>query len=464
MSASSSSDAMAIDWAEIEDWDRRFYLHNVQASAEYQPRNVAWQEGNYLFMADGSRLLDFASQLASANLGHRHPAVVTAVKEAMQRYGQVYFAFGNDYRARVAKLIVRDVLGAEGWAARLRIFSSGTNAMDAALSMARQATGRELVLTQRHSFHGMHHFTGTTLRGYRGQLSSPVQEGDVADVPGYPPPGFIIVPEPGSEKDSSGRLRSIGATRDVIEDVGAEKIAAIVTEPMLTAAGAMGDPDYMRQVRDLADTYGFLWIDDEVICGFGRLGEWFGYQLAGGAAPDLMVIGKGMNSCILPVGGLVVSRPVGDYFENTRWFNGSTWDGHPIVCASVIANVETMLEEELVARAKVAGHRLRKGVEELAETYRTIVGIDGAGLCLALNLASSDPRLQGKDFDFTGDLSKAPGKLVAQAAAERGVFLSGFLPTMIRLAPPLTVTESEIEQGLAALEAGLIELERRGDS
>ena len=96
-------------------------------------------------------------------------------------------------------------------------------------------------------------------------------------------------------------------------------------------------------------------MDDEVICGFGRLGKWFSYQLYDGVVPDLMPIGKGMNGCILPVGGVVASSEIAEVFERDRWYSGSTWDGHPLVCATIVANIEAMIDEGAVEHGAEIG-------------------------------------------------------------------------------------------------------------
>ena len=178
-----------IDWAEVERWDRSYYLHNVQAQSELAYAGVESADGNYLTLAGGDRLLDFQSQLISDSLGHRHPRVHAEIAKAMERFGHVFFGMGTDYRARAAKLVMEDVLGAPGsWAGRVRILSSGTEGAEVAMAMARLRTGRPLILTQRASYHGL--VPGATqLRGYRGNITPDGQPGAVLDVPGHRPRG-----------------------------------------------------------------------------------------------------------------------------------------------------------------------------------------------------------------------------------------------------------------------------------
>ena len=457
--------AAAVDWELMERWDRRYYLHNVQGQDEHQWNGVAYQDGNYLYMVDGTRLLDCQSQLISDNMGHRHPRVVEALRAAMDRYGHVYFGMATDYRARAAKLIVKDLLEADGWAGRVRILPSGSDAVDVALTMARLASGRNIVLTQQHSFHGLTAGAGTRVRGYDNQLSSPESPHRVRDVPGGELPTFRTIPAPEHEEfDASAGLPSIAALEQTIEDLGPENIAAVITETMLGVAGIMGHDEYLPTVRRLTQKHGILWIDDEVICGFGRLGKWFSYQLYDGLQPDLMTIGKGMNGCILPVGGIVASAELADMFERDRWFSGSTWDGHPLVAATVAANIEAMIDEGAVEHGAEMGARLRAGLEELRGRHRCIGRIGGRGLYHAVDLVGGErsPIIpEDRAFDFTGDLSGTPTAIIRTEAAKHGVWLTGFVPNTIKAAPPLTVTADEIDLTLEAFDAGLDQIDRR---
>ncbi len=457
--------AAAVDWELMERWDRRYYLHNVQGRDEHQWNGVAYQEGNYLYMVDGTRLLDCQSQLISDNMGHRHPYVVHALKEALDRYGHVYFGMATDYRARAAKLIVSDLLEQDGWAGRVRILPSGSDAVEVALTMARVYTGRSVVLTQEHSFHGLTAAAGTRVRGYNNQLSSVQQVHGVREVPGGELQTFRTIPAPEHEDfDASAGLPSVAALERTIDEVGPDRIAAVVTETMLGVAGIMGHPDYLPAVRELTSRHGILWIDDEVICGFGRLGKWFSYQLYDGLRPDIMPIGKGMNGCILPVGGVVASTELAEVFERDRWYSGSTWDGHPLVAATVVANIEAMIAEGAVEHGAEMGLRLRAGLDELRDRHPSIGRVGGSGLYQAVDLIGADGEpivREDRAFDFTGDLSGTPTAIIREEAAKHGVWLTGFVPNTIKVAPPLTVTPEEVDLTLEAFDAGLDVIDQR---
>ena len=457
--------ASGIDWGAIECWDRQFYLHNVQAQEEYTFVGVERTDGNYLTLADGSRLLDFQSQLVSDSMGHRHPRVHAEIKAAMERYGHVFFGMATDYRGRAAKLIVQDILGGdEGWAGRVRLLSSGTEGVECSLAMARLYTGRRIVLTQKHSYHGL--TTGPTqLRGYRGNLTPDPRSTEVRDIPGFPGRDHVEIPAPEfADWTGDGPLPSIEETERIIERIGAENIAAVITETMFGAAGFLPHVRYLPELRALAKRHGILWVADEVLTGFGRLGEWFGYQLFSGQEPDLMVIGKGVNGCALPVGGVVASHEIGEFFDRARWWSGSTHDAHPLVCASIVGTLETMLEEDLLGRVRTAGSRLRDGLDALAQRHPSVGRISGAGLFHAVDLVDGDGQPivpEDRSTGFTGAISEQPNNVVAAECAARGVFLGGFVPNTIKVAPPFTITDDEIDLGLAAFDAALDEIDRR---
>lgn len=457
---------MSTDWQQIEQWDRRYYLHNIFAEAEYPFTPVERVDGNYIHLADGTRLLDFQSQLVSDSLGHRHHAPHDAIIEAMKRYGHVFFGMANEYRARAAKLLIEDVLGGdESWAGRLRVLASGSEAVENAISVARLVTGRPIVLTQAHSFHGLSQGP-TMLRGYRGNTSRMPGDDAVKDIPGFPFGGYIPVPAPEHQDwqghRNEGWLPSLYATEAMIRAVGPNNVAAIITEPMFGAAGIMPHADYYRGLHALCRKYDILWIDDEVLCGFGRLGEWFGYQLTPDIHPDIMLVGKAINGSSLPSGGMVLSKALGAEMESVRWWSGSTWDGHPLVCASIVGTLEWMLEVDILSIVRARSTYLKAGLDRLAEKHPCIGRIAGAGLYYAVDLVDPQGRPiieSDRDFGFTGDLSRSPNNIVSAECARHGVFLGGFVPNTVKCGPPFTIEEAEIDHALHAFDAALSAVE-----
>jgi taurine--2-oxoglutarate transaminase len=456
------------DWAEIERWDRQFYLHNVQSGRDFAFVGVERQDGNWITLSNGHRLLDFQSQLISDSLGHRHPGIYNEIRRAMDRYGHVFFGMGNAYRARAAKLIIQDVLGSTSpdWAGRVRILASGTEAVENAISAARLYTGRHVILTQAHSFHGMT-VGSSMLRGYRNNFTPHGNSDTVRDVPGFPVSGYIPVlpPERGDFVLSPGTtLPSLAATEAMIRAIGPENIAAIITEPMFGAGGLWPHPAYAPGIRALSLKYGFLWIDDEVLCGFGRLGHWFGYQLAPDIHPDLMVVGKSINGSALPSGAMITNHEIGQFLDDGRWWSGSTWDGHPLVCASIVGAIETMLREDTLTTVRQRGAYLRNQLDAIAARHACVGHIGGTGLYHAIDLvngAGNPIVTEDRWSAFLGDTTDHPNNIISRECAARGVFLGGFVPNTIKVGPPFTITEDEIDIGMTALDAALDVIDAR---
>jgi taurine--2-oxoglutarate transaminase len=452
-----------IDWTEIERWDRAYYLHNTAAQAEYAFNGIEAADGNYLYTANGDRLLDFQSQLVSDNMGHRHPRVHAEIKRAMERYGHVFFGFATDYRARAAKLVIEDILGTDSWAGRLRILSSGTEAVENAMTIARHFTGRPIVLTQEHSYHGL--VPGATqVAGYRGNLSTGPDADDNRDVPGFPGPNYVAIPAPEhADWTGAGRLPSLERTEAIIRETGAGNIAAIITETMFGSAAYMPHKDYLKGLHDLCRKHGILWICDDVLCGFGRLGEWFSYQIEPGIAPDLMALGKGINGCALPVGAVVTSKEIGEFIDRARWWSGSTHDGHPLVCASIVGNLEAMIEDGMIDKAKTLGAQLKARLDALKDKHACIGRISGHGLYYGIDMVGPDGTpivATDRATLFVGDTSKFPNAVFARACAERGLFAGGFMPNTIKAAPPLTVTEEEVDFACDVMDAAFSAVEK----
>lgn len=452
------------DWQTLERWDRDYYLHNVQAQGSYPYLAVERQDGNYLHLVGGARLLDFQSQLISDSLGHRHPGIYAELARAMERYGHVFFGMGHEYRARAAKLVIEDILGApHSWAGRLRVLASGTEAVENCITLARLYTGRSIVLTQAHSYHGLT-VGATMLRGYRNNVSPGDALGEVRDVPGFPTQGFIPIPPPEfADYDGPRPLPSLVATEHIVRTLGARNVAAVITEPMFGAAGLAPHREYMPGLRALSRKYGFLWIDDEVLCGFGRLGEWFGYQLHEGIEPDLMAVGKSINGSALPCGAVVASKEIAEYFDRARWWSGSTWDGHPLVCASIVGALETMLRENVLDTVRARSRYLEQALRTMAARHPCVGRVAGHGLYFAVDLVGRDGQPIVSDDRYTaflGDLAEQPNNVVARECAARGVFLGGFVPNTIKVGPPFTITEGEIDFGLAAFDAALSVVDR----
>ena len=460
-------------------WDESYYAHVFVTADEYEHRAIARADGDFLVLEDGTRLLDFTSGLLCANAGHRNERIQAAIVEALDRYGFVWEGWATEYRSRAAKLIVDDLLGPDDWAGRIRFTSSGSEAVELALLIAKTVTGRPNVISRDFAYHGWTHgaLSLMGLPGSRGILVA-ADSDEVRRPPGIPMQGVHFAPAPycfdcpightyPECKRPDDTLACIAATEHLIRTIGPDSIAAVVAEPIFGVGMFHPPPEYLPQLRELTREHGILWIDDEVMTGFGRTGKHFAYQHAPGVTPDLMVLGKGMVSAALPAGGVVISREIAAVMDRYRWETVSTFAGNPIVSAAIAANVEWLLEERIADRAAVLGAHLGQRLRELQDRHPTVAGVDGAGLLWAVELVRPDgsgERFVPEDRHLvpSGPAGFSPSLFVAAECARHGVALATAPPNTLRLGPPLSTTVENIDFGIAGLDAAFTALDRLG--
>jgi taurine--2-oxoglutarate transaminase len=465
-----------VNWEQVREWDETYYLHVKQAAKEYRFLPVSRTEGNYVHLVGGHKVLDFVSQIIGANLGYRHPRVTAAIKEAADKIGFVQELFCTEYRSRAAKLIMEDILGADGWAGRMRFVNTGSEANEHAFAIAKQVTGRPNIITREYAYHGSTSGAAGASRNrfYRSSFASP-DSGEIRDVPNFPGTGFHIVPAPycyrcslghsyPSCKQPDGRLACILASENLVRTLGPETIAAFVTEIFYGGSCIHPPPEYIPQLREMTRRLGILWIDDEVVCGFGRCGKWFAYQLYEGVTPDIMTIGKGMNGCALPGGAVIVSRRIADEMDRYRYWTGSTHAGHPIVAASVAAAVEFMLEENIPQVAAEKGIVLAEKLQWLQNEHKCVGLVQSVGLLggfeVVRNRETKKPFIEEDRFaTFAGDISRYPEVMIAERCVLNGVMVGSNVPNAIRVAPPLTIRDEEMEFGFEVIHKVLGEID-----
>jgi taurine--2-oxoglutarate transaminase len=463
------------DWDAVRAWDEEYYAHVFLTSDEYVSAPVASTDGDFLELADGTRLLDFTSGLLCVNAGHRSQHIRDAIVEALDRYGFVWEGWATDYRAKAAKLIVEDLLGPDEWAGRVRFTSSGSEGVELALLVAKLVTGRPNVISRDFAYHGWTHgaLSLMGLPGSRGILAA-ADSDEVRRPAGVPMPGVHFGPAPYCFECPIGHtypeckrggetLACIDALEHLIRTIGADTIAAVVAEPIFGVGMFHPPREYLEQLRELTRRHGILWIDDEVMTGFGRTGKDFAYQHSPGVTPDLMVLGKGMVSAALPAGGLVMSREISSFMDRYRWETVSTFAGHPVVMAAVAANVEWLIRERVSERAAALGDHLGSRLRELQAEHPCVAEVAGAGLLWAIELVRPDgsgERFAPDDRHTlpTASAGFSPTLFVGEKCAQRGIAIATAPPNTLRIGPPLTTTPEHIDLGVAGLRQALDEL------
>ena len=378
------------------------------AMAEESFIEIVRGEGSLVFDAEGKDYVDGMANLWLCQVGHGRAEIVDAVTTQMRQIEayNTFTPFTNGPAARVAEMIVERSPHPDG---RTFLGCSGSEAVDTALKLARLvqqrrgAEGRQVVIKRTNGYHGTN-FGGTSAQGI-----APNREGwgDLV-------PHFLEVPHDDLE-----------AVASIFAEQG-DRIAAVLTQPLQGAGGVFPPAEgYLEGLRRLCDDNEALLIFDEVICGFGRTGQWFGAQTFG-VTPDLITFAKGVTSGYLPLSGVIVSRLVCNELEEDPGFllrTGYTYSGHQASCAAGMANLQVMTDEGLDRRANHVGEKLREGLSAL-EADGLIESWRGMGAVYAAEL--------GRD--------SIP---VRNEILEEGVIVRP-IGTSLAICPPLVITDDEV--------------------
>jgi len=375
-------------------------------------------EGSLVFDSDGREYVDAMANLWLCQVGHGRTEIIDAVTAQMRQIEayNTFAPFTNGPASRVAEMIAERSPHPDG---RVFLGCSGSEAVDTALKIARQVqqrrghTGRQVIVKRTNGYHGTN-FGGTSAQGI-----APNREGwgDLV-------PHFVEVPHDDLE-----------AMASVFAEQG-DRIAAVLTEPLQGAGGVFPPVDgYLEGLRRLCDDNGALLIFDEVICGFGRTGEWFGAQTFG-VTPDLITFAKGVTSGYLPLSGVILSRAVCEELEEPGFLlrTGYTYSGHQASCAAGIANLDIMEREGLDQRANHVGERLQEGLRAL-QADGLIESWRGMGAVYAAEL--------GRDSIPVRNEILANGVIVRP------------IGTCLAICPPLVITDDEVGRVIDTMAAAL---------
>jgi taurine---2-oxoglutarate transaminase len=415
--------------------DRAHVFHSWSAQGALKPFVPARGLGTTLWDYEGKAYLDFSSQLVNLNIGHQHPKVVAAIKAQADVMTTIAPAHANIQRGEAASRILTR---AGGQFSRVFFTNGGADANENAIRMARLTTGRDKVLSTYRSYHGN---TGAAI----------VATGDWRRMPNEYARGhahffgpFLYRSEFWSDSPEQESERALHHLERVIVSEGASTIAAILLETVPGTAGILiPPPGYLEGVRDLCDKYGIVLIFDEVMCGFGRTGDWFAWQnpTFAGVQPDLITFAKGVNSGYVPAGGVIISDSIANAFSAEVFPGGLTYSGHPLAMASIVATLDAMTDEKIVENAaSIGADVLGPGLAALAAKHPIIGEVRGVGVFWALDLV-----------DDTLSRNPVGGGVIAEIRS--GLMDAGLLPfsadNRIHVVPPCNVTEDEVGAALA---------------
>ncbi|NDA38884.1 MAG: aspartate aminotransferase family protein [Actinobacteria bacterium] len=426
---------------EVFDLDRKFVFHSWSAQGQISPLPVAGGKGSYFWDFDGNKYLDFSCQLVFTNIGFQHPKVIEAIKKQADTLATVAPQVANDVRSEAAMRIV-ELAGSKF--AKVFFTNGGADGIENAIRMARLFTGRHKILSFYRSYHGN---TSAAISATGDPRRWP-NEFAYGHVHFFGPFAYRSAFWAKSEEEECAR--ALEHLENTIIFEGAKTIAAILIESVVGTAGVLVPPKgYLEGVRALCDKYGILWIGDEVMSGFGRTGKWFAYQHSN-VEPDLIVFAKGVNSGYVPLGGVVISHPVSESFNDRVFPGGLTYSGHPLACAAAVATIDVMKEEKIVEQAKQIGEEvLGPGLRELATKHKVIGEVRGLGVFWALDLVTD--RNSRAPLAPYGGTSPAMSTLVAECKKRGLMPFTNF--NRLHVVPPCNITADEARKGIQILDA-----------
>jgi len=419
----------------IVERERRHMAPGLQSFAQYAGLAMARGAGCTLYDEDGNEYIDFIAGIGVGSVGHCHPHYVEALKRQVERL--TFGSFTTETRARFLELL--GSLTPEGLT-RIQMFSGGAEAVEAALRLAKAATGKREVIGFWGGFHGK---TG----GVLGLLGSEFKHHLGPFMPGqYLSPYADCYRCPLRLRYPDCGIACAEYLRDVIRYQTAGEIAAIIVEPIQGTAGNVVPPDgFLRAVQAIAREHDALVIVDEMLSGFGRTGAMWGCE-HDGVVPDIMTVGKGMGGGF-PLSGVISTD---ELTSKKPWSNpsasSSSYGGNPLAAAAGLAALQIIVKEDLVANADRVGRAMLAGLEAMKDKHRCVGEVRGKGLMLGIELVSDRKSKEPVAREFT--------RTLYQECLRRGLVAMTYSHA-IRINPPLVIREETALAGLAILDEAL---------
>ena len=409
----------------------------------FDPVEVESAQGTRVHCTSGKTYLDCFSGISVCNAGHRHPKVIAAAKEQMDKLVHCCtYVYYSPTAGRVAKAL------AEATPGDLRksfLANSGAEAVEGALRLARHYTGRNEFVALTHSFHGRTYATlSVTGNSGRKRQGGPFM------------PGVVFAPAPytyrcpyGSRTDAECAERSAEALAETIKYQSSGNVAAFIAEPVLGEGGILVPHEsYFRYVKEILEEQDILFICDEVQSGFGRTGKMFAIEHYD-VLPEIMTVAKGIADGF-PLGAFIARADVADAF--TPGSHLSTFGGNPVSCAAALANFEVMRDEKLPENAAARGTWIMTALKPLEDELTLVGEVRGRGLMIGIELVKDDEKTPAPE----------EAKEIKRLCREAGLLIGvgGSLANVVRLQPPLILTEDEAAEVTDKLTTILREVNR----
>lgn len=425
----------------IKKQNREYTLFSWSVQNKVDPIVLTGGQGARVWDASGRVYLDLSSQLINSNIGHQHPKVVAAIKEQADRLCFAGPSFATEVRGELGRLLAEVT---PGNLKKSFLTLGGAEANDNAIKIARFYTGRHKIISRYRSYHGAT-YGAMTLSGEHRRL--PIEPGI---------PGVVRVFDPYCYRCSFHRdpatchLECATNVEEVINYEGPDQIAAVIIEGITGTNGVhVPPPTYVPALRQLCDKYDILLIADEVMSGWGRTGEWFSVD-HWNVVPDIITTAKGITSGYLPLGAVIVSDKIGDFFEDKMLWAGLTYSAHALSCAAAIACINVYKEDRLIENSREMGQVLASELARMKERRPSIGDVRSIGLFSCIEMVKDrqtrEPLVTARDQSLIANINKF--------LLENGVLVVTRLNTIL-VAPPLCINRDELLEGLDKVDKAL---------
>lgn len=426
---------------EISEMQTKYVLQGWSKQGGLNPTPVDHCEGIYIYDKDGKRYADMSSEQVNVNAGYANKEMTEAIKAQLDEYAYIQGSFGAEPRARLAKSIVDRLPDCFG---KIFFTNGGADANENAIKIARMYTGRFKVMSQYRSYHGSTFGAGNLTGEPRHFALEPAI------------PGFIHFRGPYSyqekikfESEEEEGDYYVEKLREQVIFEGGDRIAAIILETVVGSNGIIIYPkNYLKGVRKICDEFGIMMICDEVMAGWYRTGKMFAYMNFD-VVPDIITFAKGVNSGYIPLGGAIVKNEIAHFFDVKYLSCGLTYSGHPLACAAGVACQEFYLKNDIEGHVQKVGKHLGEVLESLKSKHKSVgdvryIGLFG-GVELVKDRATREPLVP-----WGQDPAGVMGAIVKELKS-RG-FVTYSHENVIIVAPPLIITEAQIDEELAKLD------------
>lgn len=462
-------DPKSLSTAELQSLDSAHFLHpftDHKDLAAKGARVITHAKDIYVWDSEGKKILDAMSGLWCVNAGYGRQELADAAHAQMMKlpFYNSFFQTTNEPAVRLAARLAELAPAVDGRRFQYVFFSSsGSESNDTNVRMVRRywdlmgQPQRKVIISRHNAYHGST-MAGASLGGMSGMHA----QGDlpIPNITHIQQPYFYELAEPGESKEAFG-LRAARWLEEKVLEIGPEKVAAFIAEPVQGAGGVIIPPEtYWPEIQRIVDKYGILLISDEVICAFGRLGHWFAYEKFG-YKPDLITFAKAVTSGYVPLGGVLVGDRVAQVLidKGGEFNHGYTYSGHPVACAVALANIDLMERENLPGRVRDdIGPYLAQTFESLKD-HPLVGDAETCGFVGGLVLVQDKATRQPFPEDW------AVGMMCRAHCFGNGLIMRAVGDRMI-IAPPLTMTREQIDEMATlirhALDLTLQELQFQG--